>query len=86
MSARAADPMRFDTFNSGDHLGAFRNRRGAEAICKFLYPNDTTLTGRELRLASGIFLRLRPRCRIWFTATSRRTGICIFSLLAPPFN
>jgi starch phosphorylase len=54
-SARAADPLRFETFNSGDHLGAFSEQARAEAICKFLYPNDTTATGLELRLRQEYF-------------------------------
>jgi glycogen phosphorylase len=54
-SARAADPLRFDTFNSGDHLGALSECARAEAICKFLYPADATLTGLELRLRQEYF-------------------------------
>jgi starch phosphorylase len=54
-SARAADPLRFDTFNGGDHLGAFSEQARAEAICKFLYPNDSTPTGLELRLRQEYF-------------------------------
>ena len=54
-SARAADPLKFETFNSGDHLGAFSEQARAEAICKFLYPNDTTPTGLELRLRQEYF-------------------------------
>ena len=54
-SARAADPLRFDTFNSGDHLGAFSEQAKAEAICKFLYPSDSTATGLELRLRQEYF-------------------------------
>ncbi len=54
-SARAADPMRFDTFNIGDHLGAFSEQARAEAISKFLYPSDATPAGRELRLRQEYF-------------------------------
>jgi starch phosphorylase len=54
-SARARDPLRLDIFNSGDHLGALSEQARAEAICKFLYPNDETEAGRELRLRQEYF-------------------------------
>lgn len=54
-SARAADPLRLDAFNSGDHLGAMSELARAEAICKFLYPSDETEAGRELRLRQEFF-------------------------------
>src|SRR5690606_12051916 len=49
-SARAVDPLRLDTFNSGDHVGALNEQVRAEAISKVLYPSDATAAGRELRL------------------------------------
>jgi starch phosphorylase len=54
-SARAADPLKFDTFNSGDHMGAFSEQARAETISKFLYPSDATPAGRELRLRQEYF-------------------------------
>ncbi len=54
-SARAPDPLRLDVFNTGDHLGAMSAQARAEAICKFLYPNDETAAGRELRLRQEYF-------------------------------
>lgn len=54
-SARAPDPLRIDVFNSGDYLGASAEQARAEAICKFLYPNDETAAGRELRLRQEYF-------------------------------
>ena len=54
-SARAIDPMRLDTFNSGDHLGAMSEMARAQAISKFLYPSDETPAGRELRLRQEYF-------------------------------
>ena len=54
-SARAADPLRLDAFNSGDHFGAFSDLARAEAISKFLYPSDATPAGRELRLRQEYF-------------------------------
>src|SRR5690606_35266286 len=54
-SARAVDPMRLDTFNSGDHLGAMSEMARAQAISKFLYPSDETPAGLELRLRQEYF-------------------------------
>ena len=49
-TARAADPVRLDAFNRGDHIGALVEQARAEAISKVLYPSDETPAGRELRL------------------------------------
>src|SRR5260221_3435693 len=38
--ARAAATLRFDTFNSGDHLLAFSEQARAEALSKILYPSN----------------------------------------------
>src|SRR5271165_551103 len=54
-SARAADPMRLDVFNLGDHVGAQTEQARAEAISKVLYPSDATPAGRELRLRQEYF-------------------------------
>jgi starch phosphorylase len=54
-SARAPDPLRIDVFNTGDYLGASAHEARAEAICKFLYPNDESPAGRELRLRQEYF-------------------------------
>ena len=54
-SARSPDPLKLDVFNSGDYLGASAEEARAEAICKFLYPNDASPAGRELRLRQEYF-------------------------------
>jgi glycogen phosphorylase len=54
-SARAADPLRLDIFNEGDHVGALSEQARAEAISKILYPGDSTPSGRELRLRQEYF-------------------------------
>jgi glycogen phosphorylase len=54
-SARAPDPLQIDVFNTGDYLGAVAHEARAEAICKFLYPNDESAAGRELRLRQEYF-------------------------------
>src|SRR4051812_24157636 len=54
-SARSPDPLRLDAFNTGDYLGAVAEEARAESICKFLYPNDESAAGRELRLRQEYF-------------------------------
>jgi starch phosphorylase len=54
-SARSPDPLRLDVFNTGDYLGAGAEQARAESICKFLYPNDESPAGRELRLRQEYF-------------------------------
>ena len=54
-SARAPDPLRLDVFNTGDYVSASAEQARAEAICKFLYPNDESAAGRELRLRQEYF-------------------------------
>jgi starch phosphorylase len=54
-SARAIEPLRLDTFNSGDHVGALAERARVEAISRVLYPGDETDAGRELRLRQEFF-------------------------------
>jgi glycogen phosphorylase len=67
-SARAADPLRLDTFNRGDHIAALEPRDRANAISQVLYPSDETAAGQELRLRQEYF----------FTSASLTwlTGIC----------
>ncbi len=54
-SARAPDPLRLDTFNRGDHVGALAERSRANAISQVLYPSDETPAGQELRLRQEYF-------------------------------
>src|SRR5690349_21432826 len=54
-SARSPDPLKLDVFNSGDYVGASSEEARAESICKFLYPNDESPAGRELRLRQEYF-------------------------------
>lgn len=54
-SARAVDPIRLDTFNQGDHVGALSERSRVEAISQVLYPSDETAAGQELRLRQEYF-------------------------------
>ncbi|RYH12921.1 MAG: glycogen/starch/alpha-glucan phosphorylase, partial [Alphaproteobacteria bacterium] len=54
-SARAADPLKLEAFNYGDHLGALADRVRQESICKVLYPSDESPAGQELRLKQEYF-------------------------------
>ncbi len=54
-SARASDPLRLDTFNRGDHVGALASRSRANAISQILYPSDESPEGQELRLRQEYF-------------------------------
>ncbi len=54
-SARAVAPMTLEAFNSGDHVGALRERVHVEAISRVLYPSDETEAGQTLRLRQEYF-------------------------------
>ena len=54
-SARAPDPLRLDTFNQGDHVGALAARSRANAISQVLYPSEDSAAGQELRLRQEYF-------------------------------
>ena len=54
-SARAADPLRLDVFNRGDHSGALTEQNRAETLSKILYPSDESSAGKELRLRQEYF-------------------------------
>jgi glycogen phosphorylase len=54
-SARAADPLRLDDFNRGDHVGALAERVRLEAISRVLYPSDENTAGQDLRLRQEFF-------------------------------
>jgi starch phosphorylase len=54
-SARAVTPVHLAAFNRGDYVGATAARAQSEAISRFLYPNDSTPEGRELRLRQEYF-------------------------------
>ena len=55
-SARAADPLRLEAFNRGDHVGALaRPGRGPRRSPRCSIPSDETPAGQELRLRQEYF-------------------------------
>lgn len=53
--ARAVQEFDLGEFNEGDYIGAIEARARSESVCRVLYPSDSTLAGRELRLAQEYF-------------------------------
>ena len=49
------EEFNFDEFNKGDHQGALESKDQASYISAVLYPNDSTLSGKELRLKQEYF-------------------------------
>jgi glycogen phosphorylase len=54
-SARSTAPVQLPAFNRGDYAEASAARAHTEAISRFLYPNDATREGQELRLRQEYF-------------------------------
>ena len=54
-NALALDPIRLDTFNAGDHIGALAEEARAASLVRVLYPADSTPAGQELRLRQEYF-------------------------------
>jgi starch phosphorylase len=54
---RACPSTEFDfkSFNVGDYFGAVKSKQRAESISSVLYPNDSTMEGKELRLKQEYF-------------------------------
>ena len=55
-SARATDQFDLARFNRGDHTAAAEPEALARTISRVLYPDDTTFSGKELRLKQEYFL------------------------------
>jgi starch phosphorylase len=54
-SAEAVESFDFESFNVGDYYGAVEQKVASETISKVLYPNDTALKGKQLRLEQQYF-------------------------------
>lgn len=55
-SARSSQDFDMQIFNEGDYLHAVEQKISSETISKILYPADTRLSGKELRLLQEYFL------------------------------
>ena len=55
-SARASDDFDIEIFNRGDYIRAVEQKIGGENISRVLYPSDSVVAGRELRLVQEYFL------------------------------
>jgi starch phosphorylase len=55
-SARSSQDFDMQIFNAGDYIRAVQQKISSENIAKVLYPSDTVLAGRELRLIQEYFL------------------------------
>lgn len=55
-SAQSADEFGLAYFNNGDYLAAVQDMELSETISKVLYPNDTSVNGKILRLKQQYFL------------------------------
>ena len=54
-SAHPFDPLQLDRFNAGDHMGALAEGSRAASLTRVLYPADSTVQGRMLRLRQEYF-------------------------------
>lgn len=55
-SAKSNEAFGLDYFNSGDYIAAIEASEFDEAISKVLYPNDSSMNGKHLRLKQQFFL------------------------------
>ncbi len=53
--AQADEDFNFKVFNEGSYIEALREKAIAETVSKVLYPNDSTESGKELRLVQQYF-------------------------------
>jgi starch phosphorylase len=54
-AAKATRDFELRYFNEGDYIKAVADKNESENLSKVLYPNDTTIMGRELRLKQQYF-------------------------------
>ena len=55
-SAKSNDDFGLAYFNNGDYIAAVQDMELSETISKVLYPNDSSVNGKELRLKQQYFL------------------------------
>jgi len=54
-TARATGDFDLQKFNQGDYIKAVEDKTDSETLSKILYPDDSTLSGQELRLKQEYF-------------------------------
>jgi len=54
--AQASSELSFEMYNTGDYVRAVEQKNEGENITRVLYPDDSTYTGKELRLKQEYFL------------------------------
>jgi starch phosphorylase len=54
--ARSSDDFDIDIFNRGDYIRAVEQKIASENISRVLYPSDSVVAGKELRLVQEYFL------------------------------
>jgi glycogen phosphorylase len=55
-TARASEDFDIEIFNKGDYMHAVEQKIGTENISRVLYPSDSAMAGKELRLVQEYFL------------------------------
>ena len=55
-SAQASTEINLGKFNEGDYFAAVEDKNHSENVSRVLYPDDSTYSGRELRLRQEYFL------------------------------
>lgn len=55
-AARASEDFDIEIFNRGDYIRAIEQKIASENISRVLYPSDSVLSGKELRLIQEYFL------------------------------
>ncbi len=74
--AEAVDSFDLSAFNTGDYMGAVRQKMESETISKVLYPNDEKIEGKRLRLMQQYF----------FTSCSLQDMVRLHLALKKPLN
>jgi starch phosphorylase len=72
-TARASEDFDIEIFNRGDYIRAVEQKIASENISRVLYPSDSVMSGRELRLVQEYFLvacSLQDIVRQYLTAHS----------------
>ncbi|MBN8748565.1 Maltodextrin phosphorylase [Xylophilus ampelinus] len=54
-SARATEEIDLSAFNKGNYMAAVESKNHSENVSRVLYPDDSTLSGKELRLHQEYF-------------------------------